>query len=102
MTHVLIDIQCMAICLQSRSLALYCVGACCTMPFNCSCICLAGETACPPFEHDNRAGIDGMLHSIIAIRDRGTAHNVIGLTFRIGRHVPGKYNLLTAFVTYVN
>lgn len=64
--------------------------------------CLAGETACPPFEHDNRAGIDGMLHSIIAIRDRGTAHNVIGLTFRIGRHVPGKYNLLTAFVTHVN
>ena len=58
-------------------------------------MCLAGHTACHPFEDANRAGIDGMLHSVIAIRDRSAARTVIGLTFRIGRHVPGKYSPLT-------
>ena len=59
---------------------------------------LAGHTACHPFEDANRAGIDGMLHSVIAIRDRSAARTVIGLTFRIGRHVPGKYSPLTCLL----
>ena len=80
--------------LPKRVLAFYNGGVWCYMPFNCSCICGAGDAACHPFEDDNRAGVDGTLHSIVAIRDRGAGRNFIGLTFRIGRHVPGKYNPL--------
>lgn len=68
----------------------------------CSWVCLAGDDACRPFEDDNRAGVDGMLHSIVAIRDRGAARKVIGLTFRIGRHISGKYYLRTALSTNIN
>ena len=40
-----------------------------------------------PFQGDNRAGLDGTLHRISAIRDRD--RSVIGLTYRIGRHMEG-------------
>ena len=40
-----------------------------------------------PFHADNRMGLTGTLHRISAIRDRDGS--VIGLTYRIGRHVPG-------------
>lgn len=39
------------------------------------------------FYSDNRAGIPGTLHRISAMRDRGDC--VLGLTYRVGRHVPG-------------
>lgn len=38
------------------------------------------------FDADNRAGIDGTLHRISAIRDRYA--NIVGLTFRVGKPVP--------------
>ena len=41
-----------------------------------------------PFHADNRMGLTGTLHRISAIKDRDGS--VIGLTYRIGRHVPGK------------
>ncbi len=41
-----------------------------------------------PFSFDNRMGIDGSLHRISAIRDRD--RSIIGLTYRIGRHIPGQ------------
>ena len=40
-----------------------------------------------PFHADNRMGLTGTLHRISAIRDRDGS--VIGLTYRIGRHVSG-------------
>lgn len=39
------------------------------------------------FGSDERLGVPGTLHRISAMRDRG--RNIIGLTYRIGRHVPG-------------
>lgn len=39
------------------------------------------------FDSDNRAGIDQTLHRISAIKDRHS--NVVGLTFRVGKPVPG-------------
>ncbi len=42
------------------------------------------------FYSDNRAGIPGTLHRISAMRDRGGG--VQGLTYRVGRHVPGGSN----------
>ena len=55
-----------------------------------------GNVASQHFNDDNRMGIDGTLHSIVAIKDRRAARNVVGLTYRIGRHVPGKCILLSA------
>ena len=66
-------------------------AACCT---NAHGLCSAGNVACHHLGVDNRAGIEGTLHSIIAIRERGPApaghQDVVGLTYRIGTHVPGK------------
>jgi len=39
------------------------------------------------FTSDNRAGIPGTLHRISAIR--GRRHEILGLTYRIGRHIEG-------------
>lgn len=39
------------------------------------------------FRADNRMGVAGTLHRISAIRDR--THAVIGLTYRVGRAMPG-------------
>jgi len=44
-----------------------------------------------PFQMDNRAGISGTLHRISAIR--GQSGDVIGLTYRIGRHIAGDTNI---------
>lgn len=40
-----------------------------------------------PFNADNRLGLTGTLHRISAIRNRD--NHVIGLTYRVGRHMPG-------------
>ncbi len=48
------------------------------------------------FSADNRAGIEGTLHRIAAIRNR-TGH-VIGLTLRVGRAVYGTIDLLRDLV----
>ena len=40
-----------------------------------------------PFMADNRVGIPGTLHRISAIRDRDST--IIGLTYRVGRHLDG-------------
>ncbi len=48
------------------------------------------------FSTDNRAGIEGTLHRISAIRNR---HGVIiGLTLRVGRAVPGSIELIRDLV----
>ena len=39
------------------------------------------------FGSDERLGVPGTLHRISAMRDR--EQNIVGLTYRIGRHVPG-------------
>ena len=49
------------------------------------CVCCAGDA----FHADNRMGLTGTLHRISAIRDRDGS--VVGLTYRIGRHVAGMY-----------
>jgi stage III sporulation protein SpoIIIAA len=45
------------------------------------------------FGSDNRAGLDGKLHRISAIRNRAQA--VIGLTMRVGRYVTGNVAMIT-------
>jgi len=44
------------------------------------------------FGDDNRAGLDGQLHRISAIRDNQEL--IIGLTIRVGRHVDGNAALI--------
>ena len=44
-----------------------------------------------PFHQDNRMGIEGTLHRISAIRNRDAQHSVLGLTYRIGRHMSGQH-----------
>ena len=40
------------------------------------------------FKHSNRMGLSGTLHRISALKNH---HNeVCGLTYRVGRHIPGK------------
>lgn len=39
------------------------------------------------FSDTNRLGVPGSLHRISAMRDRAGA--VFGLTYRVGRHIPG-------------
>lgn len=48
------------------------------------------------FGGDNRAGIDGTLHRISAIRNR--VGRVVGLTCRVGRAVPGGAQLVADLV----
>lgn len=44
------------------------------------------------FRSDNRAGIEGTLHRISAIRNR--YQDLVGVTIRVGRHLPGAAGLL--------
>lgn len=53
-----------------------------------------GEFSNPHCDDNNRMGIDGTLHRIIAIRDRSASRNVTSLTYRIGRHVPGQLTMI--------
>ena len=48
---------------------------------------LFAERACGEFGGDNRAGIDGTLHRISAIRNR--TGRIVGLTCRVGRSIEG-------------
>ncbi|XP_047320220.1 uncharacterized protein ycf45 [Impatiens glandulifera] len=50
------------------------------------------------FGEDNRAGIDGTLHRISAIRSREGA--VIGLTCRVGRAVRGQIDMIKDLLQY--
>ncbi len=50
---------------------------------------VAGDIGEDPFHEDNRMGVEGTLHRISAIRNRDKQKSVIGLTYRIGRHMPG-------------
>ncbi len=52
-----------------------------------SSVSLASAAVKTLFGSDNRTGVSGTLHRISAMRDKQGA--VIGLTYRIGRHVPG-------------
>ncbi len=52
--------------------------------------CFAGDRSADLFYADNRMGVEGTLHRISAIRNRDTHRSVIGLTYRVGRHMPGK------------
>ncbi len=45
-----------------------------------------------PFTSDNRMGVPGELHRISAMRNR--EGQIIGLTYRIGRHMPGVARLV--------
>lgn len=53
---------------------------------------LTGMQDGDPFHFDDRMGIDATLHRVAAIRDRDSS--VIGLTYRIGRHLPGVCELI--------
>ena len=54
-----------------------------------------GQLMCAgdPFHADNRMGLTGTLHRISAIRDRDGS--VIGITYRIGRHMPGQFVVIS-------
>jgi stage III sporulation protein SpoIIIAA len=45
-----------------------------------------------PFNDANRAGIPGTLHRISAIRNR--EDSIVGMTYRVGRHIPATANLV--------
>jgi stage III sporulation protein SpoIIIAA len=47
------------------------------------------QNAADPFKKDNRTGISRTLHRISAIRDSNSRRSVVGLTYRIGRHIAG-------------
>ena len=53
--------------------------------------------ACGDFGGDNRAGIDGTLHRISAIRNR--AGKVVGLTCRVGRAIQGSAAMVVDLAT---
>ena len=55
-----------------------------------ACVWHAGEADSEPFHEDNRMGLEGTLHRISAIRNRDPKRSIIGLTYRIGRHMPGQ------------
>ena len=44
------------------------------------------------FGSDNRAGIDGCLHRISAMKNR--ENDIIGLTLRVGRFIPGNATMI--------
>ena len=46
------------------------------------------------FGSDNRAGLQGELHRISAIHNRDNPPRVIGLTIRVGRHIPGNADMI--------
>ena len=46
------------------------------------------------FSSDNRAGLQGELHRISAIHNRDNPPRVIGLTIRVGRHIPGNADMI--------
>ena len=46
-----------------------------------------------PFHADNRMGLKGTLHRISAIRDQDGS--VIGITYCIGRHMPGQCDVIS-------
>ena len=52
----------------------------------------AAEAAVGAFGGDNRAGVQGTLHRISAIRNRKGA--VVGLTCRVGRAVTGHIDMI--------
>ncbi|XP_027365970.1 uncharacterized protein ycf45 [Abrus precatorius] len=56
------------------------------------------EQAIGEFGNDNRAGIEGTLHRISAIRSRNGA--IIGLTCRIGRAVTGHIDMVYDLLQY--
>ena len=42
-----------------------------------------------PFRASSQVGVVGTLHHVSAIRDSDARRSVIGLTYRVGRHIPG-------------
>lgn len=49
-----------------------------------------GPAAAPdPFQVSSQVGLVGTLHHVSAIRDSDARRPVIGLTYRLGRHIPG-------------
>lgn len=56
------------------------------------------QQAVGEFGEDNRAGIEGTLHRISAIRSRNGG--VVGLTCRIGRAVSGQIDMVYDLLQY--
>lgn len=61
---------------------------------------LHAERALGDFGGDNRAGVEGTLHRISAIRNRRGA--VVGLTCRVGRAVTGHIDMIRDILTIPN
>ena len=47
------------------------------------------DAALDPFRSGSQVGVVGTLHHVSAIRDSDARRTVIGLTYRLGRHIPG-------------
>ncbi len=43
------------------------------------------------FGVDNRMRLEESLHQVSAIRDSDRQRTIVGLTYRVGRHLPGEY-----------
>lgn len=56
------------------------------------------EQAVGEFGKDNRAGIEGTLHRISAIRSRNG--HIVGLTCRVGRAVTGQIDMVYDLLQY--
>lgn len=56
------------------------------------------EQAIGEFGKDNRAGIEGTLHRISAIRSRNG--HIVGLTCRVGRAITGQIDMVYDLLQY--
>ena len=54
----------------------------------CGC---AGKSMNDLFGVDNRMRLEESLHQVSAIRDSDRQRTIVGLTYRVGRHLPGEY-----------
>ena len=70
---------------DAHTAVLYCMSA---VMSTTECVVLHVDASIDLFQHSNRMGISQTLHRISALKNRHG--DVCGLTYRIGRHIPGE------------
>lgn len=73
-----------------------CCSSTCTALPSGHAICCAGVADSDPFNASNRMGLDGTLHRVSAIRGSDKQRSILGLIYRLGRHISGLLCLLAS------